>query len=138
MISFFIPGKAVAQGRPKFAKRGNFVSVRDPDSSRDYKSWVRSCALDAMAGLNGGAAVPMFPREVPLRLSVTVYIERPKSIKKDVLLPVKKPDLDNFLKGISDAMESICYAADQQIVCISARKVYGTPGAHVEITEYKD
>jgi Holliday junction resolvase RusA-like endonuclease len=135
MIYFFVPGKPIAQGRPRFAKRGKFVTTYDPATSRDYKSWVRSCALDHMAEMS----IPMFPRGVPLRMVLTVGLEKPKSVKKTVSLPVTKPDLDNFTKGICDALESICYAADQQIVCMSLRKVYDTrPGALVVIQEYEE
>lgn len=129
MLTITIPGKPVAQGRPRFARRGIFVVAYDPATSKDYKSWVRHCALQAMAG------VPPIPRDVPLIMDVRIVLDRPKSIPKKVVHAVKKPDVDNYVKGLSDALESIVYEADQQIVELHAAKVYGTPpGVTVTIT----
>lgn len=118
MISFTIPGKPVAQSRPRFARRGSFVTTYDAAPSRDYKAWVRLCAAQAMQG-----RAPI-DRDTPLALSVSVRIVKPKSTPKRVEFPVKKPDLDNYIKTLMDAMEGIIYAADQQIVSITASKVF--------------
>ncbi|WP_338054164.1 RusA family crossover junction endodeoxyribonuclease [Schleiferilactobacillus perolens] len=37
MIRIEVPGDPVAQGRPRFARRGKFVSTYDPPKSRAYK-----------------------------------------------------------------------------------------------------
>ena len=50
-----------------------------------------------------------------------------------------KPDCDNVLKGLQDAMESIVYQADQQIVKVSVLKEYSTtPGVTITIQEFKE
>ncbi len=123
-LSIYIPGKAVAQGRPRFARRGNHVATYDAAPSRDYKSWVKHCALEVMK--QTGAQI--IPRETPLKIILTVNVERPKSCPKSRTLPVTKPDLDNVLKTIQDALEGIAYQADQQIVNISATKRYSVSG----------
>jgi Holliday junction resolvase RusA-like endonuclease len=119
-IVIFVPGKAVAQSRPRFARRGNHVATYDAAPSRDYKSWVRTCAIDIMQKQRA----EIIPREVPLHIVLTVCVARPKSIPKARLLPVVKPDLDNYLKTIQDALEGIVYQADQQIVSVRAAKKY--------------
>jgi Holliday junction resolvase RusA-like endonuclease len=121
-LTIYIPGKAVAQGRPRFARRGPGVATYDAPASRDYKSWVRSCAMQAMTKQAG----EIIPREVPLHIVLTVSVARPKSIPKNRLLPVVKPDLDNFLKTVQDALEGIVYQADQQIVSVRAVKKYSS------------
>ena len=128
----YIPGPPVAQSRPRFARTGNHVRTYDAAPAKDYKSWVRHCAVEAMVG------VSIFRRDVPLALSVDIFLQRPKSKPKKVLHPVNKPDLDNLLKGIQDAMEGIVYEADQQIIQVSMSKRYGTPGVRVEIVEISD
>lgn len=130
-IEFFIPGKPVAQSRPRFARRGNFVATYDATPAKDYKSWVKSCALDHMGKFN----IMMFTREIPLVMILEVNVERPKS-KKKALFPVTKPDCDNFAKGVMDALESILYQADQQIVRLIVSKHYSDrPGVTVTLSE---
>lgn len=131
MIEFFIPGKPVAQSRPRFARRGNFVATYDAAPAKDYKSWVKSCALDYMISFKK----EIIPRDIPLVMMLEVNVDRPKTRKK-ALFPVTKPDCDNFAKGVMDALESIMYAADQQIVRLIVSKHYSDrPGVTVTISE---
>ena len=123
-IEIYIPGKAVAQSRPRFARRGNHVATYDAAPSRDYKSWVKHCALEVMKQ----KSMQIIPRDIPLKIILTVNVERPKSCPKSRTLPVTKPDLDNTLKTIQDALEGIAYQADQQIVSLSATKRYADSG----------
>ncbi|MDI9559696.1 MAG: RusA family crossover junction endodeoxyribonuclease, partial [Pseudomonadota bacterium] len=54
---------------------------------------------------------------------------RPKTLPKKVVDHTKKPDLDNLLKALKDAMTGIVWHDDAQIVSLSARKDYGdVPG----------
>jgi Holliday junction resolvase RusA-like endonuclease len=131
MIEFFVPGKPVAQSRPRFARRGNFVATYDAAPAKDYKSWVKSCALDYMLSFK----MEMIPRDIALVMVLVVQVERPKA-KKKALHVVTKPDCDNFAKGIMDALESIMYTADQQIVKLVVSKHYSDrPGVTVTIEE---
>ena len=43
-------------------------------------------------------------------------------------MPVSKPDLDNMVKAVGDAMNGIAYSDDSQIVSLKARKVYALVG----------
>lgn len=134
-LNFFVPGQPVAQSRPRFARRGNFVQTYDAAPAKDYKSWVKSCAIDAMQT----AGLSIIKRDVPLYLRVTISLQKPKSAGKKVVQPTKKPDCDNVLKGLQDAMESIVYEADQQIVAVSVRKQYAeTPGVLILLQEDKE
>jgi Holliday junction resolvase RusA-like endonuclease len=131
VIEFWVPGKPVAQSRPRFARRGNFVQMYDAAPAKDYKSWVKFCALDYMDNFK----LSMIPRDVPLVMMLSVQVERPKA-KKKALHVVTKPDCDNFAKGIMDALESIMYTADQQIVRLVVSKHYSDrPGVKVTIQE---
>lgn len=132
-IEFFVPGKPVAQSRPRFARRGNFVQTYDATPAKDYKSWVKSCAIDYMTTFN----ITIISRDIPLVMILSVNVERPKS-KKNAVHVVSKPDCDNFAKGVMDALESILYQADQQIVRLVVSKHYSDrPGVTVTISEAK-
>jgi Holliday junction resolvase RusA-like endonuclease len=134
MIAFFIPGTPVAQSRPRFARRGNFVATYDAAPSKDYKSWVKSCAVAEMEK----TGFTIINRDVPLKIEVVINLARPKSKPKRFVLPTTKPDCDNVLKGLQDALESIVYEADQQIVSVACRKQYHVAvGVHIHISEFK-
>lgn len=135
MISIFVPGTPVAQSRPRFARRGSFVTTYDAAPAKDYKSWVKSCAVEAMQK----CGLTIIKRDVPLSLRVVIGMARPKSRPKKYTQPTTKPDCDNVLKGLQDAMESIVYEADQQIVAVSVRKQYAdAPGVIITIHEDKE
>lgn len=66
MIRIDIPGEPVAQGRPRFARRGKYVSTYDPPKSRAYKQKVAIYARTSMASREA----------ISGPLEVTVYIYR--------------------------------------------------------------
>lgn len=116
MIKIVIDGECVAQGRPKFARAGKLVKAYDPQKSRNYKEYVRYSASQQMKGLE--------PLKGALSLSVKVYRSIPKSFSNKkhnaaiagAVLPTTKPDLDNYIKGIKDALSSIVWCDDRQVV----------------------
>jgi len=134
MIQFFVPSTPVAQGRPRISARGGFARAYDPAKSRDYKSWVRTCAIEAMT-LTGAER---YQRDIPLTMRLEVFILRPKSKPKCYELPTTKPDNTNYAKGIEDALNSICYDDDSQITTSIIKKRYASdPGVLVIIHEDK-
>ena len=44
------------------------------------------------------------------------------------ILPTKKPDADNILKIIADALNGIAYADDKQVVTAEVQKLYAENG----------
>lgn len=59
-----------------------------------------------------------------LKIEITFYIPKPKSAKKRKF-PAVKPDLDNYVKLVLDALNGLCYVDDGQVVEIHASKNYG-------------
>lgn len=126
MTTFTVEGTPVGKGRPKFARRGNFVSAYTPKKTVDYESLVKQAGQQAM-----GASEPL---ETPVSLYLYVRVPIPTSYSKKATAacldgsqkPTKKPDLDNIGKAIMDALNGICYKDDSQIVNIHATKVYAT------------
>jgi Holliday junction resolvase RusA-like endonuclease len=126
-MNFTVEGTPVGKGRPKFARRGKFVSTYTPTKTRDYEDIIKVAARQAMTEK---------PLETPV--AVFVYIVVPiltsysKKRKADCLAgiekPTKKPDLDNVAKCFLDAMNAIVYQDDVQVVSLHVTKVYGTVG----------
>lgn len=134
MIEVWIPGKPVAQGRVRFARRGKFTTAYDPKDSANYKNWVKCCLLDQ--------DVKMFPADTPLHFGLIVNVLRPASVSvKKRPHATAKPDLDNYIKILSDACNGFIFE-DQQIVSIRARKVYVSQldqqGVHISVYEHKE
>ena len=112
--SLIVYGNPVAQARPKFARQGKFVRCYDPEKSRSFKETVKWQAIEQKAVMLTGA----------LEMWLIFYLQRPKSLPKKVVFHTKKPDLDNLVKIIKDALEGICYANDSQISLSREEKLY--------------
>lgn len=85
-----------------------------------------------------------YPDGVPLSVSVVATFQIPKSAsRKDAvrmlsgfLRPTRKPDADNILKLVMDALNGVAYEDDAQVVEVSCEKRYGlAPMTHIAIRE---
>lgn len=65
---------------------------------------------------------------VPLKLSVTFYRQKSKWLRRRETMPFRKPDLDNYLKLLLDALNGVAFADDAQITTIIVKKRW-TPGS---------
>jgi Holliday junction resolvase RusA-like endonuclease len=130
MISLWIAGQPVAQGRPRFARIGNGVRTFDPKKSSDWKHFI---ALRA-----NSEGVKPFSQGTPLQVWVTFHLTRPASVSaKKRPYPTCKPDLDNFIKAAKDGLKGIAWHDDSQVVKLTAEKIYSnTPGINIEVEEY--
>lgn len=135
MIRFTVYGEPKAQGRPRFARRGNFVTTYDPKDSREYKDTVYSVALQHR---------PPSPLEGPLEVYIDCYRSIPKAFSQKKVMaaclgeikPTSKPDVDNYAKGIKDALNGLVWKDDSQIVLLQVRKLYSqTPRVEIAVNE---
>lgn len=128
MIKFVIPGDPVGKGRPIFATRGKYHFAYTPERTKIYEQKVKDCFGDNV--LTSG------PIAVKIEAIYKVPASASKKKKAELLksYPVKKPDLDNVVKIVLDALNTIAYKDDSQIVMISAVRKYGNePQVIVEI-----
>ena len=139
MVTYMVEGNPVGKGRPRFAKRGKFVSTYTPTKTRDYESIIKDAAKQAMGS---SEAV-----ETPVTVAIYITVPIPSSYSKkrtEACLsgserPTKKPDADNVFKSISDGMNGIVYKDDCQIVGINVKKVYSSvAGVDVMVREELD
>lgn len=137
-IELVVYGNPVAQGRPRFSRQGGFVRTYDPAKSKDYKAQIR---LELQPLLSR----PEFsPIDRDCLLSLTVYRAIPKSFSKKKwqealsgkIRPTTKPDTDNYVKGVLDALNGVILK-DDSIVCeLTAQKLYSDkPRIEVVIEE---
>jgi Holliday junction resolvase RusA-like endonuclease len=128
MVTFMVEGTPVPKGRPRFARRGKFVSTYSPKTTVDYESKVSESAKLAM-----GTSEPL---ETPVGAYIYITLPVPASYNKkrtEACLsgqekPTKKSDIDNYCKAIFDGMNGIVFVDDSLVVSLHATKVYGTIG----------
>ncbi len=136
-VTFKVEGTPVGKGRPKFARRGNFVTAYTPTKTRAYEDLIRDAAKQAM-----GTSDPL---ETPVAAYIYITVPIPQSYSKKrfkdclegIERPCKKPDCDNVMKAFLDAMNEIVYNDDSQVVSLHGTKVYGTIGM-VEVLVKED
>lgn len=126
----------VEQARPRAVRFGKDIRMYDPKKVAVYKKQLGYLARQAMQerGLE--------PYDGPLEVRMQFYRPVQSSISKKErdrrLLgahrPTVKPDLDNYIKSTSDALNGIIWADDNCIVGLMAEKFYAEePHLMVEV-----
>ena len=132
---FTIPGPAVPQGRPIFTTRGEKRWAIDPPRSRAYKAKVRACAMSAGKPKTITGAI---------RLLVLEYRPIPKgwskrkqeAAREGQIYPTTRPDFDNIIKAITDALNGVFWEDDRQVVDGRIQRFYSDdPRVVVEVEE---
>jgi Holliday junction resolvase RusA-like endonuclease len=109
------------------AGRRPIVSLYSP---KEYQEWQKEAA-DHLNAERFGEAAPLFTG--PVYVELLVEVAKPKTTK----LSAPKPDVDNYAKGVLDAItkDGRFWADDTQVVTLNVTKAWttGTPGYHVTI-----
>lgn len=137
-MKFEVIGTPVAKGRPRVSRIGTFTPV----ATANYENLVKYTFVQTFPGFK--------PFENEIKVKIIAVFTPPTSISKKKLaglLPTgpdplsgkgktTKPDLDNIIKCITDALNGLAYRDDNIITSISAYKVYGEQAkAIIEIEE---
>lgn len=134
-MKFTIPGEPCGKARPRVVRHGGISTTYTPEKTANYESYVklefqRQCGVPFMLG--------------PLSMEIIAHFGVPASTSKKktaamltgLVHPTKKPDCDNIIKIICDALNGLAYKDDAQIVHVSIRKKYAAiPHVDVSITE---
>jgi Holliday junction resolvase RusA-like endonuclease len=132
LIQFTVYGEPVAQGRPRFSTQGGFTKAYDPAKSKDFKKYVKLVASEHR---------PDHLLDGPLKMEVKIYKSTLKSFSKKktqqaedgIIRPTTKPDVDNYVKGVKDALNSVIWKDDSQVVDLVISKWYSEQ-PRVEVT----
>lgn len=138
-IQFEIVGMPQGKGRPKFCKRGDFVTAYTPKKTKDYELMIRGSFLQWLMENPGRRADEIGDR--PFNMDVVACFNPPASMpkKKQAELVMKevhtnKPDIDNIVKVVLDALNEVAFNDDSQLVFLTAGKRYSWKPASVEVT----
>ena len=123
MIRFIVPGEPQGKARARVVRKrgGKGVTSYTPNKTTDYEAlvrweFIRVNHLKHFSENQTGA----------VSIQIFAYFSIPKSAKKT--LPgspcCKKPDADNILKIICDALNGVAYHDDSQIVHAEVSKFW--------------
>ena len=130
MITFEVPGVPIAKARPKFARRGKFVSTYNPQESEEGMWLVKAMA-----------AMPKEPIIGPIALTCVFFFPIPQSWSKKKqkaaadwsLRHTKKPDLDNLVKFVKDCLNGVAWLDDAQVFRLLTEKHYTKHAPRTEV-----
>ncbi len=129
-IAFTVHAAPVAQPRTSTAKSGHRYT---PDNGIHlYKAAITRAYREQR---------DTAPHDGPVAMTVTFIMPRPRSIRwKKRPMPrcwhTKRPDADNMLKAVKDALNGIAYTDDSRVCKVEVTKRYasGDEGPRTEIT----
>lgn len=126
MIEFTVPGLH-GKDRPRMTKGGH---VYTPKATEDFEGKVQWHFRRAVHG-------PIVPLEGPVSVTIKAYHPIPRSAPKykqtamlsGELVPLTKPDADNVLKLVLDALNGLAYLDDKQVTRLRYQKRYALEAA---------
>ena len=119
-ISLTIPGEPRGKQRPRWQKFGTYT----PKETVNYETYIKQ--LFAIK----------YPDFIPIESALTAHLWAgltiPKSASKKkvgqmklgIIRPTRRPDVDNILKAVLDALEKLAYKNDSQICSVIIDKDY--------------
>ena len=122
MLIFEIHSPPEVQKQTRFRRAGEKIIKYDPSQkAKEQIQWQMK------------PYAPSEPFSGPIKVHLTFYLPIPKATSKvkrrqmvnGVILPFKRPDLDNLAYLITNAMKTIIYVDDSQIVDAHNHKRYG-------------
>lgn len=132
MKQLTIDGVPVAKGRPRFGRYGTYT----PKKTQEYEEYVKMCWLAKYGSVQ--------PLQQSLEVNIAFYLPIPKSVNKKQraemldgkIKHTKKPDIDNLIKSVLDALNGIAYSDDSKIIKVAAEKQYSEkPRTEIQISE---
>jgi Holliday junction resolvase len=137
-IFFTIPGPPQGKARSRVVRAKSGISLTyTPDKTVAYEELVRIHFKAAAQGFR-------FSDDAQIGIQITAKYPVPASKSKKVkeamldgqINPTKKPDCDNIVKIICDALNDFAYKDDQQIVRAQISKQYAdVPETFVRLWE---
>ena len=140
MIKFTYHGEPIGKGRPRVtARQGKFAHAYTPKKTKDYEDAIR---FEFMA--SNSEKMPVYDKDTPLQAKMTFAFAVPKSYSKKKreaclkgeAMHTHKPDTDNCVKSVLDALEGAAFEQDASVVKVIAEKIYAEePFVEVVIDE---
>lgn len=132
-VDFTVPGEPVGKGRPRFVRETGRTYT--PEKTANFETLVKYEYHRQTGGFKFDDDA-----EIGIRIEATFGIpkSKPKKTQRAMeageIMHTSKPDSDNVLKCIADALNRIAYHDDSAIVYAEVIKRYGRiPSTHVTL-----
>ena len=120
MFRLVIPGEPQGKQRPRWSRVGTYT----PAKTVNYENFIKQLFVEEYPNF--------IPIEHELNLDLMIYCSIPKSTSKKrqkmmmlgSIRPAKRPDVDNVIKSVFDALEKLAYKNDSQFIQVNAHKYY--------------
>ena len=134
MITFLVEGKPQGKARARTFYDNHAGKMRSvtPGQTKSYEDLIR---------WNYRAAGGQYLGEKLISVDIQAFYPIPKSFSKkkrkaavfEETRPTTKPDCDNVIKVVLDALNGVAYYDDKQVISVSCNKYYGETG-YLKIT----
>ena len=137
-MHFVVLGPPVGKGRPKFSTFNGRAIAYTPQKTVNYENLVKISFQQS--GEKG------FTKEKELEAELKAFFPIPKNTSKKkisemlkgMIYHTKRPDIDNLVKSVFDALNGLAYYDDSQICKLTVCKLYSElPRVEITITEVK-
>ena len=137
-VVFEVPGEPIGKARPRVVDGHAYT----PSRTKAYEEAVRLAYKQAVK--DRPELERRWDKDAQLSIQIAAFYQVPKKVSRQMKAamlrfedrPRKKPDLDNVLKIVSDALNGLAYHDDSQIVHMDASKYWAiTPCVWVTISE---
>lgn len=135
IYEFEMIGEIVGKARPRMNTRTGRAYT--PTNTKMYEYALRQWFI---------REYPYFkPIETRVKVTIIAYFDIPKSTSRkkeaemlsESISPTKKPDIDNIIKIILDAMNKFAFKDDTQVTKLEIEKKYAqSPKIYIKIEEY--
>lgn len=136
IVIFVVPGKPQGKERPRLSKKG---SVYTPAKTKAYENLIRGCYVEQCGDVSFG--------DRSITLSVKAYVpvlakfrkgERISALEGKIK-PTSKPDTDNVLKVVLDALNGLAYNDDRYIYRLEIERMYSdSPRLEIKISDNEE
>lgn len=135
---FFVEGKPQGKARPRFSQKSH--TAYTPKNTVDYEKRIRNAFRECQGECK------KLPADCYAYVKIQAQYPIPHSWSKQkkeetiagLIMPTTKPDGDNILKVVLDALNGLAYDDDRQVVKMCIIKAYSVnPGLVVQVGEYK-
>lgn len=133
-VKFVVESKPQGKARARtfYDPRADKMRSVTPAQTRSYEDLIR---------WSYKAAGGQYMGEKYIFVRITAYYPIPKSWSKKkkkeaieyIIRPTTKPDCDNTIKVVLDALNGVAYYDDKQVVSVSCEKLYTDGGGYLKV-----
>lgn len=109
-LTFEVPGKVRGKGRPRFMRNGHTYTDKNTTAYEKLiqASYLKSTSYISQKSVRISMYVCFAPNKTDTKKNKVIKL-------KNSLWPSKKPDVDNVVKVVLDALNKVAYSDDTQV-----------------------